>query len=121
MDSKRYLEGFIPYKQEVIEEYTKLGGWLNLTYGELLDRAASQYSENMAVVDDRNRLTYKELKEKVDQFAIALIELGIKAHDRIVLQLPNRYEFVVAFYAFQKIGVVPVLAIPRLLAPSSHR
>ncbi len=113
MDSKRYLEGFIPYKQEVIEEYTKLGGWLNLTYGELLDRAASQYSENTAVVDDRNRLTYKELKEKVDRFAISLIELGIKAHDRIVLQLPNRYEFVVAFYAFQKIGVVPVLAIPR--------
>ena len=113
MDSKRYLGGFIPYKQEVIEEYTKLGGWLNLTYGELLDRAASQYSENTAVVDDRNRLTYKELKEKVDRFAISLIERGIKAHDRIVLQLPNRYEFVVAFYAFQKIGVVPVLAIPR--------
>jgi 2,3-dihydroxybenzoate-AMP ligase/mycobactin salicyl-AMP ligase len=113
MDSKRYLEGFIPYKEEIVEEYTKIGAWLNLTYGDLLDRAASQYPENRAVVDDRRRLTYKELKEKVDRFAIALIELGIKPHDRVIIQLPNRYEFVVAFYAFQKIGVVPVLAIPR--------
>ena len=113
MDSKRYLEGFIPYKQEAIEEFSKLGGWLNLTYGDLLDRAASQYPEKTAVVDDRNRLTYKELKERVDRFAIALLQLGIKPHDRIVIQLPNRYEFVVAFYASQKMGAVPVLAIPR--------
>ena len=108
-----YLEGFIPYKEEVIKEYTAKGGWLNLTYGDLLDRAATRYPDKIAVVDEKNRLTYEELRERVERFAIALLELGVRPHDRIIIQLPNRNEFVVAFYGMQKIGVVPVLAVPR--------
>jgi 2,3-dihydroxybenzoate-AMP ligase/mycobactin salicyl-AMP ligase len=108
-----YLEGFEPYRDEAIKEYTENGAWLNLTYGDLLDRAAAQHPDRVAVIDERHRLTYKSLKEKVARFAIALLVLGIKSHDRIILQLPNRYEFVVAFYAMQKIGAVPLLAVPR--------
>ena len=108
-----FLEGFTPYREEVIKEYTENGGWLNLTYGDLLDRAASQHPDRVAVIDERHRLTYKSLKEKIVRFAIALLDLGVKSHDRIILQLPNRYEFVVAFYAMQKIGAVPLLAVPR--------
>jgi non-ribosomal peptide synthetase component E (peptide arylation enzyme) len=108
-----YLEGFIPYKKEVMEEFRGNGAWEDLTYGDILDRTTDQYPENIAVIDDRNRLTYKTLKEKVDRFAIALIKLGVKPHDRLILQLPNRYEFVVAFYGMQKMGAVPLLSIPR--------
>ena len=108
-----YLEGFEPYRDEAIKEYTENGAWLNLTYGDLLDRAAAQHPDRVAVIDERYRLTYASLKEKVIKFAIALLGLGIKNHDRIILQLPNRYEFVVAFYAMQKIGAVPLLAVPR--------
>jgi non-ribosomal peptide synthetase component E (peptide arylation enzyme) len=113
MSNRGYLEGFIPYKEEVIEEYVGNGAWANLTYGDLLDRAVAQHPDSIAVIDDWNRLTYKELNEKVKRFAIALVELGAKPHDRMVIQLPNRYEFVVAFYGMQKIGAVPVLAVPR--------
>jgi 2,3-dihydroxybenzoate-AMP ligase/mycobactin salicyl-AMP ligase len=108
-----YLEGFTPYKEEIIKEYMENGAWLNLTYGDLLGRAAGQHPDRVAVIDERHRLTYASLKEKVVRFAIALLGLGIKNHDRIILQLPNRYEFVVAFYAMQKIGAVPLLAVPR--------
>jgi 2,3-dihydroxybenzoate-AMP ligase/mycobactin salicyl-AMP ligase len=65
------------------------------------------------VIDDRTRLTYKALKELVDRFAIALLGLGIKPHDRIMLQLPNRHEFVVALYGMHKMGAIPMLAVPR--------
>lgn len=110
---KAYLDGFIPYKEELIREYTEGGGWLNLSYGDLLDRAAARHPQRIAVVDDRIRLTYQELKDKVERFAIALLEMGVKPHDRIIIQLPNRHEFVVCFYGMQKIGAVPVLAVPR--------
>jgi len=113
MEKKNYLEGAIPYKQEVIEEYTKKGAWLNITYGELLDRASKQYPTKIAVVDAKVRLTYYQLKKEIDRLSIALINMGIKQYDRILLQMPNRYEFVVAFYAMQKIGAIPILAIPR--------
>ena len=108
-----YLPGFIPYKKEVVEEYTKNGAWMNLTYGDLLDRATAQNPDRTAVVDVIKRLSYCELKDQVERFAIALIDTGIKPHDRIILQMPNLCEFVVAFYAMQKVGVVPILSIPR--------
>ena len=104
MTTQKYLEGFTPYRKDVIKKFTEKGAWLNLSYGDLLDRAAAQRPDNIAVVDDKNRITYTELREKVARFAIALIEIGVKPHDRIVIQLPNRHEFVVAFYAMQKIG-----------------
>jgi 2,3-dihydroxybenzoate-AMP ligase/mycobactin salicyl-AMP ligase len=65
------------------------------------------------VIDERTRLTYGQLKEKVDRFAIALLNLGVKKYDRILIQLPNRHEFLVAFYGMQRIGAVSILAIPR--------
>ena len=108
-----FLEGFRPYEEEVVRQYTDNGAWLNLTYGDLLDRAAAQNPDGMAVIDESTRLTYRELKDRVDRFALALVELGVKPHDRIVLQMPNRREFVVAFYAMHRIGAIPVLAIPR--------
>lgn len=113
MGGKGFLEGFIPYGEAVIEEYVAKGAWINLTYGDLLDRTCDRYPDNIAVIDDKGRLTYQELREKVQRFAIALIELGVKPHDRIIIQLPNRYEFVVAFYGMQKIGAAPILAVPR--------
>ena len=113
MRHRPYLEGFIPYEEKVIKKYRGIGAWRDLTYGDLLDRATRKFPDKIAVIDDRIRLTYVQLKEKVDIFAIALLELGVKRHDRLVLQLSNRCEFVIAFYGMQKIGAIPVLAIPR--------
>lgn len=108
-----YLEGANPYPADVIKEYTAKGWWQNLTYGDKLDRSAASYPDKVAVVDERTQLTYAELKDKVDRLAIALLELGVKKYDRMLIQLPNRHEFVIAYYAMHKIGAVPVLAIPR--------
>lgn len=108
-----YLEGAMPYPAEVIEKYVARGWWLNLTYGDLLDRAAGRSPGRLAVIDDRSSLAYAGLKEKVDRFAIALIERGIKKYDRILVQLPNRLEFLIAFCAAHRMGAVPVLAVSR--------
>lgn len=113
MRSKKYLDGFKPYSHELVKEYRENGAWEDLSYGDLLDRASAQFPDKIAVIDDQTRLTYKALRDQVDRFAIALVGLGIRPHDRMILQLPNRYEFVVAFYGMQKIGAVPVLAVPR--------
>jgi 2,3-dihydroxybenzoate-AMP ligase len=108
-----YLEGALPYPEEAIREYVAKGWWLNLTYGDLLDRAAQRNPDKLAVIDERVRLTYMGLRRKVDRLAIAFLNLGIGRYDRILFQLPNRHEFVVAYYAAQRIGAVPVLAVAR--------
>jgi len=113
MKKQTYLEGAVPYSPEAIQKYVEKGWWLDLTFGDVLDRAVRNQVEKTALIDDRVRLTYAQLKEKVDRFALALLNLGVKKYDRILIQLPNRHEFLVAFYGMQRIGAVPVLAIPR--------
>ncbi len=41
------------------------------------------------------------------------MKLGIKATDRVLVQLPNWNEFVYAYFGLQKIGALPVLLIDR--------
>jgi len=108
-----YLEGAVPYAPEIIQEYTSKGWWQSVTYGDLLDRAAATYPDKTAIIDARGGLTYSALRDKVDRLAIALVDLGLKKYDRVLIQLPNRHEFFIIFYALQRIGAVPVLATPR--------
>jgi 2,3-dihydroxybenzoate-AMP ligase/mycobactin salicyl-AMP ligase len=113
----KYLDGFKPHDPELIKEYTENGAYEDLSYGDLLDRASAQFPDGIAVIDQRTRLTYKALRALVDRFAIALLEVGIRPHDCIILQLPNRHEFVVALYGMFKMGAIPILTVPR----HSHR
>ncbi|HJV05608.1 MAG TPA: AMP-binding protein, partial [Actinomycetota bacterium] len=54
------------------------------------------------------RLTYRQLKDEAERFARALRSLGIEKGDRVGLVLPNSPQYVVAFYALQRLGAVPV-------------
>lgn len=107
------LEGFTPYRAEDAEKYNRLRWWAGLTFGDILDKAAAVYPEKEALVDDRVRLSYAELREKTDRLAVALMDLGIKPLDRVLLQLPNWHEFIVSYFALQKIGAIPVILIAR--------
>ena len=107
------LEGIIPYTKADAEKYNQLHWWPGLTFGDILDKAADVYPEKEAIVDDTKRLTYAELREKADRLAIGMLDLGIQPLDRVLLQLPNWHEFVVAYFALQKIGAIPVILIAR--------
>src|SRR5512143_1704121 len=91
--------------------YTKYRWWLGVTLGDLLDKAADLYPRKEALIDDRIRLTYGELRERVDRVAVGLIRLGLGKGDTVLLQLPNWAEFVFSYFALQKIGCIPVLLI----------
>ena len=42
------LEGFVPYKKEVIDSYRAKGSWLGLTLADIFDRAAAKYPDQEA-------------------------------------------------------------------------
>jgi 2,3-dihydroxybenzoate-AMP ligase/mycobactin salicyl-AMP ligase len=82
-----------------------------MTLSDLLDKAADLYPRKEALIDDRVRLTYAGLREKADRLAVGLIRLGLEKGDTVLLQLPNWAEFVISYFALQKIGCIPVLLI----------
>jgi len=107
------LEGCRPFLKEDAELYVSRRWWTGLTCGDLLDKAADIYPERLAIVDSIARLTYSQVREAADKFAIALLDLGIKPLDRVLLQLPNWHEFSYVYFGLQKAGAIPVLLIDR--------
>jgi 2,3-dihydroxybenzoate-AMP ligase len=102
---------FSTHKAKDVYQYTKKKWWLGLTLGDILDRTADVFPNKEALVDDRVRLTYSELRNKVDHLAMGLMNLGIEKRDTVLLQLPNWAEYVYSYFALQKIGCIPVLLI----------
>ena len=84
----------------------------SLTVGQVLERAADQVPDKTAVVDEGCRKTYQELDNMVNALAAALAEIGFDKGDRIAIYMKNSLEFVVAFYALQKLGLITVWINP---------
>ncbi len=78
----------------------------------LLARNARKYPTNEAVISHGRRVTYKELDDQVTRLSNALLSKGIKQEDKVILFMPNVLEFVVSYFAVQRIGaiIVPVNA-----------
>lgn len=73
---------------------------------DFFNAASEKWKNHTALVFHGHKISYKELREKVDRLATALAALGIKKGDRVGFLLLNSPEFVVAFYATAKVGAV---------------
>jgi 2,3-dihydroxybenzoate-AMP ligase len=107
------IDGFTEYAKTDRERYNLRRWWLGLTWSDLLDKASDVYPDKIGLVDGVRSFTYRELRDKVDRLAVALMNMGIKQKDWVLLQFPNWHEYVISFFAMQKIGALTVLLIPR--------
>ncbi|MSU73124.1 MAG: AMP-binding protein [Opitutus sp.] len=87
---------------------------LGLTIGDMFDRTAEKYSDNLALVSRHQqiRLTYRELQEQVDRCARGLMALGVQKGDRVGIWSPNRSEWCVTQFATSKVGAILVTINP---------
>ncbi|HZD40410.1 MAG TPA: AMP-binding protein, partial [Terriglobales bacterium] len=65
-----------------------------------------------ALVDNRRRLTWSEVKQLSDQLALSLIKLGLKRDAKILVQLPNCAELFFTRLACEKAGLRLVTVTP---------
>ncbi|MEO0661513.1 MAG: long-chain fatty acid--CoA ligase, partial [Planctomycetota bacterium] len=79
---------------------------------DFIDRAASQWGDRPALVFLNCRFTYAELQDKVNRFAAALQDLGVKEGTRVAVQLPNLPQTVIAFYGALRAGAEVVMTNP---------
>jgi 2,3-dihydroxybenzoate-AMP ligase len=105
------LEGCTPWPDDVAKRYRDAGYWEDRTLGDMLDDSIRAWGPKTAIVCGDRRLSYDELGRRVDGLAAFLAEAGLKSRDRVVFQLPNSPDFAVAFFALQRLGVIPVMAL----------
>ena len=83
----------------------------------LLDANAEGGRAGRAAIDaGAEMLTYGELARRVNRLAHGLRAVGLDRGDRVLLRLPNVPEFIVAWLACQKAGLVTVGTMPMLRA-----
>ncbi|MFF4915044.1 (2,3-dihydroxybenzoyl)adenylate synthase [Streptomyces tendae] len=92
--------------------YRAAGHWQGVTFGARLRASAAAHGGRVALVDGERRWTYAELDTEADRVARGLRGLGIGRGDRVVVQLPNRAEFLLVWFGLQRLGAVPVHAMP---------
>lgn len=76
------------------------------------DKMVETYPDRTAIIYLGEKFTYAHLKDLIDRFATALNRLGVKKGDKVVLYISNSVQWVVAFFAIQKIGAVAVPVAP---------
>ncbi|NKQ55819.1 AMP-binding protein [Amycolatopsis sp. K13G38] len=103
------LDGCVPWPEELAERYRREGYWQGKTLDTLITEA--DRSKVALVAADGRRWTYGELDAWIARVAAGLSEV-VRPRERVVLQLPNVPEFVVALFALLRVGALPVLALP---------
>lgn len=99
------------------EEVPKHLDYREISLGDLLRSSAKKFPDSQAIYFEGFRLTYGELDTLIDQFATGLSKLGIKKGDIVGIDLPNVPQFVITFYALQRIGATanPIIPLHRFV------
>ncbi|MDD6785783.1 MAG: AMP-binding protein [Eggerthellales bacterium] len=83
---------------------------IDLTFGQVLDRVVEEFPNQYAfkyTTLDYTR-TYEEFREDVDNFARALVSMGVKAGSKVAIWATNVPAWYITFWAATKIGAVLV-------------
>jgi len=91
---------------DVVARYRSHGWWGDRTFADILEARVAAHPDRPVFTDARRSLTYAELWSQVKRFAEFLRRQGLSRGDVVTLQMPNRIEFPVVFFALEMIGAV---------------
>ncbi len=105
------LAGVTPFPQEFAARYRARGYWEDVPLGRFYAGVFAAHGDRVAMVSGGERVTYSQLTERIDRLALHLLEGGVVPLDRWVVQLPNIPEFVYLYFALERLGAIPIMAL----------
>jgi 2,3-dihydroxybenzoate-AMP ligase len=105
------LEGVVPFPPEFAARYRARGYWEDRSLRDEFAAVFARYAERVALIDGERSFTYADVDRRSTNLALNLLEAGVAPLDRVVVQLPNVAEFVILYFALQKIGAIPIAAL----------
>jgi 2,3-dihydroxybenzoate-AMP ligase len=109
------LEGVVRFPPEFAQRYRERGYWADKSLAEEFKIVFERYADRVALIDRERSISYADLDRLSSNLALNLLALGLNPLERVVVQLPNVAEFVILYFGLQKIGCIPIAALP------SHR
>ena len=106
------LEHCTAWPERFAQDYLRRGYWEAQSLGDLLRQRARAFPDRIFVSDAYGKLTLRQVDGLSDRIAFRLLDLGLRSGDTVLFQLPNIREFIITFFALQKIGVIPVMCLP---------
>lgn len=106
------LDGVVRFPPEFAARYRAKGYWEDRSLADTFNDLFVRYADRVAVIDRERSVTYGQLKERSECLALNLLDEGFGPLDRVVVQLPNVVEFVYLYFALQRIGCIPIMALP---------
>lgn len=105
------LEGVVPFPPEFQQRYRERGYWQDKSLRDEFDVVWKKYADRVALIEGDRVYTYADVDRVTDNLALNLLELGMRPLDRVVPTLPNVAEFVLLYFALQKISCIPIAAL----------
>jgi 2,3-dihydroxybenzoate-AMP ligase len=105
------LEGVVPFPAELAKRYRASGYWRDKPLAEEFAVYFKKYGQKVFLADGDRQYTYADLDRLSGNLALNLLEKGVAPLDRAVVTLPNVAEFVILYFALQKLGAIPIAAL----------
>src|SRR5688500_12960281 len=96
--------------EEYAQRYRAARYWDDRLLIEHYEDALERFADRVAVVDDRESLTYEELGRRSRIVARNLFDLGIRPGQRVVVQLRNTALFPAVYLGLQHLAAIPIMA-----------
>ena len=105
------LPGVVPFPPDFAARYRAKGYWQDKSLAQEFAPIFHGFADRVALIDGERSYTYRDVDNLSDNLALNLLDLGFKRLDRVVPCLPNAAEFVILYFALQKIGAIPIAAL----------
>lgn len=107
------LDGAVPFPPEYAARYRERGYWRDRPLRDVLAEHCATNADRVALHAGGRDITYAEVDARAGRLARNLYDLGLRPLDRVVVQLPNDAPFAYLYVALQKLGAVPIMALPQ--------
>jgi 2,3-dihydroxybenzoate---[aryl-carrier protein] ligase len=105
------LPGVVAIPPEFAAGYRAKGYWEDVPLGRYYAEVFKSHGDRAAMISGDERVTYAQLERRVERLALHLLDLRVTPLDRWVVQLPNVPDFVYLYFALERLGAIPIMAL----------
>ena len=106
------LDGVVPFPAEFAARYRERGYWHDRSLRDVFAEHFDRYADRVALIDGGRRHHLRRARRACRPPRAQPLDLGLRPLDRVVVQLPNDAPFAYLYFALQKIGAIPIMALP---------